>query len=361
MNPVVELPNATNGELYISNLEGALDHAWYIHHKYPERPGINDLILDGESIRTQFFGDYSAFDRLAQLAATLLTQKPHLAATHLFIAQVNAGRHLFLAARSNLIQAEILGADITAVARIKLSINQALGEDLDNVLEQRLHLAKTTHAIGDFVTLGALYADLSRYDEANDSYIEALSSYTDLSPLGLAWACFQLGFLWGENADQPDIEKAAYWYSQAINYLPSYTHATVHLAEIYLDSGEYDKARKLLSSVIESGDPEVRWRMSELLVKQNNDEAALKELAVSRHMYEDLLSRHELAFADHAAEFYLGSGNNPQRALQLALANLKNRSTSRAYELAIDASKAAGDLRLSEKLTSELNKKWTAN
>jgi hypothetical protein len=39
---------------------------------------------------------------------------------------------------------------------------------------------------------------------------------------------------------------------------------------------------------------------------------------------------HLLAFADHAAEFYAGSGNDRRRALELARANAANRPTLRA-------------------------------
>ena len=43
---------------------------------------------------------------------------------------------------------------------------------------------------------------------------------------------------------------------------------------------------------------------------------------------------HLLAFADHAAEFYAGSGNDLGRALQLARTNAANRPTRRALEQA---------------------------
>ena len=46
----------------------------------------------------------------------------------------------------------------------------------------------------------------------------------------------------------------------------------------------------------------------------------------------DLLGRHLLAFADHAAEFYSGSGNDGRRALELARANVANRPTRRAVK-----------------------------
>jgi hypothetical protein len=97
--------------------------------------------------------------------------------------------------------------------------------------------------------------------------------------------------------------------------------------------------------------------MSELLATEGNTQASADELDVATFMYEDLLSRHELAFADHAAEFYLGSGHDPQRALQLATANLVNRKTVRAYTLAIEAAEASGEIELSKSLSFKLLEK----
>lgn len=352
------MPQATDGALFSRNLESALDRSWFILHAHPERVGTLDAILDGESIRSQFFGDYSSLDRLTQLANTLLQDRPDLASSYLFAAQVDSGRHLFEDAQAKLDKAKKLGADDGAISRIELSIKQALGKNLDRVLEQRLQRAKLSNAIADWVPLGALLADLGGHDEAHDAYIKGLKAYADLSPLGLAWACFQLGYLWGEVVDEPNLDRAAFWYAQAVDYLPGYTHATVHLAEIHLEKGEYDKARRLLNSVIKSGDPEARWRMSELLEAEGNIQASEIEREAARIMYEDLLSRHELAFADHAAEFYLGSGNNVARALELSLLNLKNRATIGAYEQAIEAAKASSDEELVKKLTSEFTQKW---
>ena len=45
-------------------------------------------------------------------------------------------------------------------------------------------------------------------------------------------------------------------------------------------------------------------------------------LTPARLGFEELLGRHVLAFADHAAEFYAGSGMDYQRALELARANV---------------------------------------
>jgi hypothetical protein len=352
------LPAATDGELFTINMHSSLAHQWFLLQYHPEKPGVLDSILEGESTMAQFFGDYAALDRLESLANTLLLSKPNDASSHLLAARVHSARHYFLQADESLARAKALGAKPQDVLRIQLSIQQALGEDLEAVLAQRESMVQQSPVVENLVPLGALLSDLGRYDAAHDVYLEALRSSDGLSPLGAAWTCFQLGFLWGELRTDPDLEQAAYWYTHAVNYLPGYTHAAVHLAEIHFENHAFDDAHRLLASVLHSGDPEVRWRLSDLLTEQGHLSAAAAEKENARKMYEELLSRHELAFADHAAEFYLGSGANPERALQLSLANLNNRSTKRAYMLALEAAHAAGQQELAAKLSGEAAARW---
>jgi hypothetical protein len=89
----------------------------------------------------------------------------------------------------------------------------------------------------------------------------------------------------------------------------------------------------LLLPVVSSGDPEVRWRLSEMLIAQDRFEEAETELGAARAGFDELLEKHLLAFADHAAEFYAGSGNNHAQALELARLNVTNRPTRRAVYL----------------------------
>ncbi|MCY1020079.1 hypothetical protein [Pyxidicoccus sp. MSG2] len=49
-----------------------------------------------------------------------------------------------------------------------------------------------------------------------------------------------------------------------------------------------------------------------------------------------------LAFAEHAAEFYLGPGADAERAWVLAQQNLAGRQTDRALTLALEAARATG-------------------
>ena len=53
------------------------------------------------------------------------------------------------------------------------------------------------------------------------------------------------------------------------------------------------------------------------------------------------MEQHPEAFADHAAEFWLAAGGDPEKALSLAQRNLEVRRTPRAYELVLQAALAA--------------------
>jgi hypothetical protein len=79
-----------------------------------------------------------------------------------------------------------------------------------------------------------------------------------------------------------------------------------------------------------------------VLIAQERFEEAETQLDAARFGFNDLLGRHLLAFADHAAEFYAGSGNDCRWALELARANVANRPTSRAVEQ-MDAIAASAD------------------
>ncbi|MGC4026558.1 MAG: hypothetical protein QM744_16305 [Mesorhizobium sp.] len=201
---------------------------------------------------------------------------------------------------------------------------------MDSVLTARSEAAEASGRLEDLVPLGALLADMGRFDEADDVYKRALAAYDDVSPFPLAWTCFQLGMLWGELASEPDPSRATRWYRRALEYVSGYVKARVHLAEIVTEDGDLAEAEALLVPVLESGDPEVAWRLADVFAKQGKDEQAAAQLNAARVGFEALLARHPMAFADHAAEFYAGSGGSLARALELARANAANRPTRRA-------------------------------
>ncbi len=325
-------PSTTDGEIAAINLESARRRTWVRFAQDPQRPGVAEEILDKERLVAQFLGDLDALDRLDDVASQFVGVESPRAA--LVQAEVASTVHRFADARDHLAQAAQMGGPCDAIARQTLAIDQACGVDLDAVLAARRRIATASGRLEDLVPLGAVLADLECFAEADAVYRHAFYSYEGVSPFPLAWGCFQLGMLWGELVPIPDLDLSALWYRRAIGHLPGYVKARVHLAEIYASQDETDDAETLLRPALSSRDPEVRWRLADVLFAQERFEEAEIQLDAARVGFDQLLGRHRLAFADHAAEFYAGSGHDCSRALELARANVANRPTRRAIKQA---------------------------
>lgn len=347
----------TDGTIAVINLESARLQSWSRFWRAPEQPGIAETIVEQELLTAQFCGDPGALDRLDALVNELVRMNPEAAQTSLIAAQVACATHRFAEARASLSQAAARGAPSDAAERLLLSLDQATGVDLERVLAARRKRAVRPGRWEELVPLGALLADLREFDEAKWTYHRALREYQDASPFALAWVCFELGVLWGERVSTPQLDVAAQWYRTAIDYLPCYVKARVHLAEIYLHHGQSEDAGNLLRPAMVSGDPEVYWRLAEAAEATANAADVETFMEAARSGFESLLARHPRAFADHAAEFYLAGGGNPARAFELAQLNLANRPTPRAFELALQAARAAGEHRFAAELAAEANQR----
>ena len=337
MSTIVEAdrpcPSATDGEIAAINLESTRRRGWSRFAQDPTRAGVAEAVVDSERLAAQFLGDLDALDRLDALVAQLARVDDSSRAA-LVQADVASTVHRFDDARDHLARAARMGGPCDAIDRHLLTIDQACGVDLDAVLAKRRQIAAASGRLEDLVPLGAVLGDLECFAEADAVYRQAFYSYDGISPFPLAWVCFQLGVLWGELVPVPDPNRAALWYRRAIAYLPGYVKARVHLAEIYASQNQTGDAEALLLPALSSRDPEVRWRLADALSGEARFEEAETQLDAARSGFEALLERYRLAFADHAAEFYAGSGNDRRRALELASANVANRPTRRAVEQA---------------------------
>lgn len=362
MNKPLDLPlrfsPVTAGDIAVINLQGAREHSWSQFLRAPLRPGVAERVIEHEHFAGQFLGDCQSLDRLTLLANALSRADPETARTALISGQIAAAGHRFAEARGDLAKAREAGAPAAAVEHLAMSIDQACGVGLEALLQTRRRKAELTRQLQDLVPLGALLADLGDYDEADRTYRNALESYHDASPFAVAWVCFQLGVLWGETVPDPKPDEAAQWYRQAIAVLPAYVKARVHLAEIYIGWDQADEATLLLTPATSSGDPEVFWRLSDAMATRHRVADADKLSQQASSGFESLLAKHLLAFADHGAEFYSGSGAKPARAYALARVNLANRPTLKAYAQAMRTAIDAGERQAAEQMRAAAKEQW---
>src|SRR5271166_603124 len=354
----LNLPPATAGDIAVINLESARQQSWSRFWDKPQQPGIAEYIVEQEQLAVQFLGDFEGLDRLETLSNQLARFDNGSSRTALISAQVASITHRFADARNHLARAEVRGAPQDTTERLSLTIDQACGTNLDAVLDARYRMAAESGRLEDLVPLAALLADLHEFDQAESIYHRALREYQEVSPFAVAWVCFQLGALWGELVPEPRSSRAAQWYRKAIEYLPCYVKARVHLAEIYSGCGRTDDAEALLVPVLSSGDPEVHWRLADVMNASGRTADGNALMRSARAGFDLLLEKYLLAFADHGAEFYAGSGNDVRRALELAKANLANRPTLHAFELAYAIADSAGEQRAASEILESAVKRW---
>lgn len=327
----------TTGSIEVGNLHAKIDAQEALLRAKPGDLTLASAVVETRLYRASFLGTYMDFDRAFLLAETAVEQHAKNPAAWLLRAQVRAHVHRFADALADLATAEKLGADAATLARRRASISIVRGEMLDDALAVRLATYEAAPGYNTAADLASVHLARGEYDKAEAMFLKSLEHYRDVSPMNVGWVFFQRGLMWAEHAGKP--EKARRLYEEAVTRLPAYVQAVVHLAEMQSEAGERDAAIALLTPVVEASDePEAIALLGELTGGEGG--AALVERARAR--YEELLAKYPLAFADHATEFYLGPGNDPRRALELATRNHANRKTDRATRLLDEAKAAAG-------------------
>jgi tetratricopeptide (TPR) repeat protein len=340
--PAPVLRRTTDGNVALSNLSGRVDAAEQLLASQGLSVALAGQAIDLYSTRSRFLGSFSDFARMDALSASLLERfdEPEAyAARASFLATV----HEFEQAAGLLDQATARG--LSSAERSRANIEVATGGDLEASLRLQLDRVALYPTFQAFSDLALAQAALGQFDEADSSYLAAAAAYRDVSPLPLAFLAFARGVMWAESANRPDFAQPL--YVEAIERVPSFVVATVHLAEIEAEQGDSAAAIARLEAVaVLSEDPEPAGLLAELL--QESDASASRRYAdAARSKYDELLASYRLAFADHAAEFFAGPiGNEPQRAVALSLDNLAHRPTPRAFIVAIEAARSTADQEL---------------
>jgi tetratricopeptide (TPR) repeat protein len=329
--------------LAIGNLAAAIKHKTALF----EASRIGDVAL-WELVHhhltfARYFGRTHDFAQAERIVARAIKMNGASSKLHLLRSDVHVALHRFEAAKRDLDTAEAMGTEPGKIAdaRLGLALSQGRFEAVVPVREKRASKLKRWQ---DFGRLGIAYAAAGRYEDADKAYQSAIDRYRSTSPMVVAWLYFARGLMWAEEAGQ--TEKGRLFYERAVSHLPTYLVANIHLAEIEVEAGQFERALSRLKKCVgEDRDPELYAKLAVLYRVMGRADDAGKALAKARTVYAVLLSKYPEAWADHGAEFYMGPGANPKRAFELAKLNLRGRKTPRAAALWIEAAVAAGDMK----------------
>ena len=334
--PAFSPPRLTDGTIALLNLQAQID-GLEGHSTCAEAATLIDLLI----LRGLILGRISDYERAAQLADRLVHDAVTDAAAYMARARVRAVFHRFSEALDDLDHADRISLQDTAAKHERAAILQALGR-YDEALAAYEDAADRGGQFEHVGALAGLWADRGETDTAQRAYLESLRNYRGVSPFPLALLDFQLGTMWMRH---DRLDRARTCFEAAIGRVPAFAAAQGHLAEVEAELADPETAiTRLYPLAAASDDPDYAAQLARILGEMGRNDEASGWCRLAGDRYDALTTDYPEAFADHAAEFWLSAGNDPEKALRLARLNIRVRRTPRAYDLlaqALDA-KAAG-------------------
>ena len=320
----------THGAIALRNLHAQIDGLEAVTASPDTRIEDRVQLIDLLALRGSILGSVADYEHAQALAQQLVQDATTDAAAFLARARTRALFHRFTDALDDLDVAGRLAADAETVNRECAAVFQGLGRYAE-AFAIREEAVRCDPGFESLAALSTLCAESGDSERALRMRGESLRRYRGVSPLPLAVLDFQIGVMWMHSGN---LDRARDHLSAAHRYVPAYAPAQGHLAEVEAELGNIATAIALLRPLaISSDDPDYASQLARILADAGNatDSSYWRQLAAAR--YEELIALHPEAFADHAAEFWLGAGADPRRALQLARINFAIRRTPRAHAL----------------------------
>ncbi|HEY2517750.1 MAG TPA: hypothetical protein VGI39_43070 [Polyangiaceae bacterium] len=328
--------STTSPEIALGNLDAQIDSRRAMLARNADDAAAAHALVDLLLARGEYASRIADYEDADARAAAFLDAHPASADAHLARASTLGVFHRFDAELAELDAASRLHAPAEAVdsarravlmARAQFDEAAALGAGTDPALLDPMGLA----------TLAVLAAERGAPAESDAVFERARAKYRDVSPFPLAWMDFQRGSLLERRGDRA---RARLYFEEAHAALPGFAHPAVHLAGLV----EPAAGLAMLAPLVDqTDDPQVAAAYADALRRVGRGEEAKAPTERARAGYERLVQRHPEAFADHAAQFYLGLGHDPSRALALARRNAENRATEPALDLWMTAALVAGE------------------
>jgi tetratricopeptide (TPR) repeat protein len=334
-------PRTTDGAIAVSNLEAHIDGLELSAGRGELASPAWSELIDLITLRAHILGRIADYERASALAEQRAAEAPADGFAFLARARTRAALHRFDEALSDLDTVGRLGSPDSELKAERAAILQAVGR-YDEALALRRAAAECRADFESLAGLASLQAELGEIEAAETWFDESYKCFRGVSPFPIAQLEFQRGHMW---LGYGDLKHARHWFEAAWRRLPAYAQAEGHLAEVEYELGARKSAiARLRRLASDADDPDYAAQLARMLAETGHaDEAGMWRKRASER-YEQIVARHPAAFADHAADFFLSVGNQPQRALSLATLNLKVRNTPGACALVARAITACREM-----------------
>lgn len=320
----------THGTISLMNLgaqiEALEEEVWFGQASAETQVGLVELI----TLRGVIIGRIADYIKAQEVAEQLVRDAPNAAGSFLARARTRASFHTFNDALADIDHAARLSLDVETANGERAAIFQAQGR-YDEALALREEAVTRRESFENIAALFSLHAERGEIEAAEGQYSRSLGRYRGVSPFPLAILDFQLGLMWMYAGRVEDARKA---FESAVRYVSAYAPAQGHLAEVEAQLGETESAiARLNSLVLSSDDPDYAAHLARILAESGQCEESWHWRRLAAARFDELMTSHPEAFADHASEFWLAAGGDLDKALRFARINLVVRNTPRARGL----------------------------
>jgi tetratricopeptide (TPR) repeat protein len=333
---MIDYRRYTSGRIAVVNLSASIEA---LELRRAGGAPVEDLLALSKLlfVRGDLLGRIADHDQAERVALEAVAASPYAPRSLFVRAQLAARFHRFSEAERLLDRASASAHPDREVDAERAALLQATGRYLE-ALSLRSRLAKEEPGIHTVGALASLLAEMGSWSAAEAAYRAALDADTGVSPL----PCGQLLFEWAVGAmRRSELERAEAIFAELDAILPQHVPGRGHRAEVALARGQVEDALTLILPLIAfSDDPEYRATYAEILAAHGERQAAARQAESAAAAYELLLARRAEAYADHAAAFYIGIGDRPWRAVELARFNRRLRDTPRSRRLLTRAQRA---------------------
>jgi tetratricopeptide (TPR) repeat protein len=326
---MLDVTRYTSGRIAVANLSATIDGLEHRRHRsatFEEQVELSRLLF----LRGDLLGRIADHDRAESVAIDAIAVARDAGCAFYVRARLANRFHRFPEARTMLERALAAGHSPQEIDGERAALLQATGDyrQAQCIRERSANIDPGIHTLGG---LASLLGEMGDWSASDACYSAALRTDRGVSPL----PCAQLLFEWGVCAmRRGELDRAETTFATLGLILSAHVPGRGHRAEVALERGQLDRALGLILPLLDiTDDPEYRATYAQILAARGDRAAAACEAEQAALEYERLLARRPEAYADHAASFFMGLGDRPLRALELATANCELRATPRARAL----------------------------